>query len=167
MNPHLILFLFSFRAARFLQNLKTATKKDFLICLGWSWVLFRMSHMFISLSQEIFVHVWSGDYFKQCYHVYWLFYFNEKWFVHLNRVYAEDELELLILLMANAAIYYFKFNKRFISCNTYTCSHKSILIVAIVIRFNNNATQKCVAINLSKCCQIQYGSTRLCRYKHM
>jgi hypothetical protein len=30
------------------------------------------------------------------------------------------------------------------------CSHKSIINVAIVIRFNNNATHKCVAINLSK-----------------
>jgi hypothetical protein len=35
-----------------------AIKKAFLIYLGWSSVLFRMSHMFISLSPEIFVHAW-------------------------------------------------------------------------------------------------------------
>jgi hypothetical protein len=33
---------------------------------------------------------------------------------------------------------------------THMCSHKSILNVAIVIRFNNIATHKCVAINLNK-----------------
>jgi hypothetical protein len=109
-----------------------------------------MSHMFLSLSPEIFVYASSGDYFNLCYSVYWLFYFNEKWFVHYNWVYAWDELELLIVLMANDVVYYFVFNKWFISCHTYMCSHKSILNVAIVIRFNNIATHKCVAINLNK-----------------
>jgi hypothetical protein len=59
-------------------------------------------------------------------------------------------LELLILLMTNVVVYQFLYNKWFISCNTYMCSHKSDLNVAIVIRFNNVATHKCVAINLSK-----------------
>jgi hypothetical protein len=61
--------------------------------------------------------------------------------------------------MANDVVYYFVFNKWFNSCHTYMCSHKSILNVAIVIRFNNIATHirfnniathKCVAINLNK-----------------
>jgi hypothetical protein len=52
--------------------------------------------------------------------------------------------------MANDVVYYFVFNKWFISCHTYMCSHKSILNVATVIRFNNIATHKCVAINLNK-----------------
>jgi hypothetical protein len=33
---------------------------------------------------------------------------------------------------------------------TYICALKSILNIAIVIRFNNIATHKCVTINLSK-----------------
>jgi hypothetical protein len=43
-------FLFNFRAARFLQNVKTMlSKKAFLIYLGWSSGLFRMNHVFIYL----------------------------------------------------------------------------------------------------------------------
>jgi hypothetical protein len=52
--------------------------------------------------------------------------------------------------MANVVVYQFLFNKWFISCNTYMCSHKSDLNVAIIIWFNNIATHKCAAINLSK-----------------
>ena len=142
--------LFSFEAARFLQNPKTTYFKpdgvdhydEFQICLGYE------SYVVYIFVPKILEHASSGDYFKLCYAESWLlFYLNAKLFVHYCHVYACDYAKLFLVYYWQMLLYNHFINKRLILCNTCMCCHKSITNVTIAICFNHLATHICVTIN--------------------